>query len=72
MLSLVTPAYLRLGTTFASEDPPLTKLIRISMITQACSQEYKPCVKQAQSLFDQWMESPDPLRFTGYSLFSVA
>lgn len=61
MRSLVVPAYIRLGTEFLPEDSPLTKMLRISMTTQACSQEYRPCIRQAQLLFDKWMDSPDPI-----------
>ena len=63
MSSLVTPVYLRIGPEFHSDDEPLTKLTRISLITQACSHEYRPCIRQMQILFDQWMESSDPVNF---------
>ena len=66
MASLATPAYLRIGPQFNPEDDPLAKLTRISVISQACDQEYRPCIRQAQMLFDQWMESPDPVNFSEF------
>lgn len=61
MRSLVVPSYIRIGNKFQPDDSPLTKMLRISMTTQACSQEYRPCIRQAQLLFDEWMDSPDPI-----------
>lgn len=61
MRSLVVPSYIRIGNKFQADDSPLTKMLRISMTTQACSQEYRPCIRQAQLLFDEWMDSPDPI-----------
>ena len=63
MASLATPAYLRIGPEFHHDDDPNKKLMRISVMTQACNQEYRPCIRQAQMLFDQWMESADPINF---------
>ena len=66
MRSLIVPNYDRSGTDFQPDDEPLTKLFRISMITNACSQEHKPCIRRAQLLFDEWMDSPDPLNWNKY------
>ena len=63
MSSLVTPVYLRIGHEFHSDDEPLKKLTRTSLITEACDNDYRPCIRQMQTLFDQWMESPDPVNF---------
>lgn len=67
MRSLVIPSYVRSGNDFQPDDNPLTKLFRIAMITQACSQEYRPCIRRAQQLFDEWMDSPDPTKSNKYS-----
>ena len=64
-MSLITPAYHRLGTTFLTDDSPITKSLRISIIGQACANEFQPCISNAQHLFDQWMASPDPSQFNG-------
>ena len=60
MRSLVVPSYLRYGTEFQPDDSPITKLLRIAMMSQACSQEYRPCIRKSQTMFDEWMDSPDP------------
>ena len=72
MRSLVVPLYIRLGTEFQPDDSPLTKLFRISMITQACSHEFRPCVRKAQLLFDEWMDSSDPINDNKYLFHLVS
>lgn len=68
MRSLIIPTYERFGIEFQPDDLPLTKLLRISMTTNACSQEHKPCIRKAQKMFDEWMESPDPINSNKYIL----
>lgn len=63
MRSLVVPAYKRFGTDFQTGDVPIVKLLRVSMITQACALEHKPCVQRAQAQFDKWMETGDIVHY---------
>lgn len=67
MRSLVIPSYVRYGADIQRDTNPLTKLLRIMLFNQACSHEYRPCIRKAQSMFDEWMDSPDPLNSNRYT-----
>lgn len=65
MSSLVRPAYIRIGVLFKNEDDPISQFARESLTREACTNGYRPCIQRAQDLFEDWMNSDDPLQYQG-------
>lgn len=61
--SLVHPAYIRIGSEFREDDQPMMKMARVALTAQACATGFKPCIRRAQQLYEDWMNSADPLSF---------
>jgi hypothetical protein len=64
MSSLIVPSYLRMQGIKEGESIT-SRFARSSLTRQACTNGYRPCVREAQRLFDDWMNSFEPLNFTG-------
>lgn len=71
ILSLVKPAYMRIGSQFLDNEDPITKFLRISLHARACVNGFRQCVRESQKLFDAWMDSSDPVNQSNEYLIFV-
>lgn len=59
-MSLLLPLYESVGMVERKEDPLLTVLTRVSLMSWACNFGHEPCVNNAFTLFTLWRNSSDP------------
>ncbi|KAL7640964.1 UNVERIFIED_CONTAM: hypothetical protein RMT77_008101 [Armadillidium vulgare] len=56
-LSLILPIYKKLGFEEKENDNFLDKILRVEILTRACSLDYKPCVDKSVELYKAWMKN---------------
>lgn len=60
MRILLTPLYEELGNESKEDESDGIDNLRSSSKVFLCQAGYKPCIEEAQSVFDRWMEVDDP------------